>query len=92
MDELEKTIKWLENSRGGNKTIRAAVAEIRRLQAIEAAGRELLEALRRITDGATAVYEAGEKHGMSARAEIDHRDLTFAKKVIRKAAALEAKP
>jgi protein subunit release factor A len=64
-----------------------AAAELARLQAIEAAGREAKDVLTQITDGAIAVHEAGEKHGMSARAELDHRDLKAARTAKRKLVA-----
>jgi len=38
----------------------------------------LVEALKRITDGAVPAEVDDEDAGMSARAEIDHRDLAFA--------------
>lgn len=56
-----------------------------RIASLEAALKQTLEALMRITDGAVPVYELGEEHGMSARSEIDHRDLKFARKAIAKA-------
>jgi hypothetical protein len=68
-------------------------ADLERKDAIEQAAREALDVLKKITDGAIAVYEAGEKHGLSARAEMDHRDLRAARVAMKTLTkALDAKP
>lgn len=42
MEELNQVVEWLKKTRSGNKTVRKALAEIERLQAIEAAAQEYM--------------------------------------------------
>lgn len=84
MSELERVIEWLEKTRAGNKAVQAAISEIRRLQTIEAAAREVLNSFM-VTD----VWD--DKAATPAREEAVG-DTARDQRLEKLAAALDAKP